>query len=79
MDLLFFFALGILFTLLMTQKPIKIEIHHKQEVVPPIQTDLDMVELEQKMFKDDPKLDKQYEGLDEIIAEANNIMGGSDR
>ncbi len=79
MDLLFYFALGALFTLLMTQKPIKIEVHHKHENVIPVQNDLNMIELEQKMLDADPKLDKQYEDLDKIIAEANNIMGGSDR
>ena len=73
MDLLFYFALGVLFTLLMTQKPIKIEVHHKHENIIPVQNDLNMIELEQKMLDADPKLDKQYEDLDKIIAEANNI------
>ena len=79
MGYLIFYALGILTMYLLTQKPIEIVIHRKEENVIDPKLATDMEELEDKMLKDDPKKDDLYAKLDRTIQDVNDIMGGSDR
>lgn len=64
---------------MLTQKPIEIVIHRKEENVVNPKVAMDMEELEDKMLKEDPKKDDLYAKLDATIQDVNNIMGGSDR
>lgn len=79
MENLLFFIIGALLVLLITKKPFKIiiEEHHIDDKKPI--TPIDMDALEEKMLKEDPKMDQAYKDLDETLKEVNDIMGGSDR
>ena len=77
-----FFVIGVLIALVFTKKPIQIKIHHVNEDIKPALNPIDMQALEDGMLKEDPATDKKYqdlEKLDQIMADVNEIMGGSDR
>ena len=79
MENLLFLLIGGLLTLMLTKKPLLIQVHHINEDLKPAIPDVDMDKLEEDMLKEDPKKDDLYNKLDETLAEVNNIMGGSDR
>ena len=79
MGYLIFYALGIITMYMLTQKPIEIVIHRKEENVIDPKLATDMEELEDKMLKEDPKKDDLYAKLDRTRQDVNDIMGGSAR
>lgn len=76
---LLFFVIGFVLCWLITQKPLKISVHHIQENLVSEKSEKELEELQEKMLKEDPKNDKLYEEIDKITMEINDIMGGSDR
>lgn len=83
MDILVGIVVGFVLACALMQKPIKIQVHHKNETVPTAQDMLDLAELEDKMLNSDAKSDEKYDKFSEefetTLKEVNNIMGGSDR
>lgn len=79
MESLLFLLIGGLLTLILTKKPLLVQVHHVHEDIKPVLPDVDMDKLEEDMLKEDPKKDDLYAKLDETLAEINDIMGGSDR
>lgn len=79
MEYLLFFLIGFVFALLLTLRPVKFQVHHIHEEVQPAVDKTDLKELEKEMLKDDAVEDDMYKKLDQVIVEANDIMGGSDR
>lgn len=79
MEYLVMFLIGILFTLVFTRKPIRIEIIHTENTKTTAKTAEELKELEQEMLKEDPKEDNEYEKLGVVLNEVADIMGGSDR
>lgn len=79
MEYLLFFVIGFVLCWLITQKPLKINVHHIQENLISEKSEKELQELQEKMLKEDPKNDKLYEEIDKITMEINDIMGGSDR
>ena len=79
MENLLFLLIGGLLTLILTKKPLLVQVHHVHEDIKHDVTAVDMDKLEEDMLKDDPKKDDLYAKLDETLAEVNDIMGGSDR
>lgn len=75
--------LGVLITLLLSGKTLKICIHHKMENVISEQTKVDLAELETKMFTKDSTSDQNYdnyaENITDVLTNINDLMGGSDR
>lgn len=79
MESFIFLIVGMLLMYLILQRPLRIEVHHKQEnVVQPI-SEVDMTKMQEEMLKDDPKEDIAYEQLDKVMLNISNVMGGSDK
>lgn len=79
MEYLLFFVIGFVLSWLITQKPLRIDIHHTTENIIPEKSEEELQKLQEKMLKEDPKNDTLYEEIDKITTEINDIMGGSDR
>ena len=76
---LLFFVIGFVLAIILMGKPIKIDLHHTYKTEYSELPDVDMSTLEEKMLKEDPKVDQLYENFDKTLQEVNEIMGGSDR
>ena len=76
---LLFFVIGFVLAIVLMEKPIKIDLHHTYKTEYSELPDVDMSALEEKMLKEDPKVDRLYEDFDKTLQEVNEIMGGSDR
>lgn len=74
-----FLLLGFLLCLVFTNKPIQIHIKHTNENLTNDKTTAELKELQEEMLKQDPKEDDALEKLNDIMAEVNDVMGGSDR
>ena len=74
-----FLLLGFLLCLVFTNKPIQIHIKHTTENLTNDKTAAELKELQEEMLKQDPKEDDALEKLTDIMAEVNDVMGGSDR
>ena len=79
MDNLIFFVLGFLVCLVIHKHPLKFHVHHTHENIVNNKTEAELEKLQEKMLKEDPKNDKLFDEIDNIVEEINNIMGGSDR
>ena len=83
MDNFFYFMMGFLISYLILRKPIRFTVRHEYKYYDEPKPDIDLEKLEEKMLKEDPKMDVAYdkfsENMDEVIKDVNNIMGGSDR
>ena len=71
--------LGALLVYVFVKKPLEITVNHTYKTVIPDEKDLNMDEMEEKMFKPDEKRDKLYDEYDKFLEESREIMGGSDR
>ena len=79
MESFLFLIVGMLLMYLILQRPLRIEVHHKQEnIVRPI-SEVDMKQMQEEMLKNDPKEDLAYEQLEKVMLDIGNIMGGSDK
>lgn len=76
---LLFFVLGFLICLVFTKKPLQIHIKHTNENLTNDKTAEELKALQEEMLKQDPKEDDALEKLTDIMAEVNDVMGGSDR
>lgn len=76
---LLFFVLGFLNCLVFTKKPLLIHIKHTNENLTNDKTADELKALQDEMLKQDPKEDDALEKLNDIMAEVNDVMGGSDR
>lgn len=76
---LLFFVLGFLICLVFTKKPLQIHIKHTNENLTNDKTADELKALQEEMLKQDPKEDDALEKLTDIMAEVNDVMGGSDR
>ena len=74
-----FLLLGFLLCLVFTNKPIQIHIKHTNENLTNDKTAEELKALQEEMLKQDPKEDDALEKLTDIMAEVNDVMGGSDR
>ncbi len=74
-----FLLLGFLLCLVFTNKPIQIHIKHTNENLTNDKTAAELKVLQEEMLKQDPKEDDALEKLTDIMAEVNDVMGGSDR
>ena len=62
-----------------TNKPIQIHIQHPNENLTTDKTADELKALQEEMLKQDPKEDDALERINDIMAEVNEVMGGSDR
>ena len=77
---LLLFVVGFLLALLMTQKPLNINIHHKIENIVPAVDPVKMSEYEKEL--EDNKVDKTddiYKNMGEVNDAVADVFGGSDR
>jgi hypothetical protein len=81
MESIIFFTLGVLITVLVTQKPIKIEVKHIHEDLQNIPDPVKMEEYEKILAEDKPEanLDDAYEKMGEVNDAVAEVFGGSDR
>ena len=76
---LIFFVLGFLICMVFTNKPLRIHIKHTTENLTNDKTTAELKELQAEMLKENPKEDDEFGKLGEIVAQVNEVMGGSDR
>ena len=62
-----------------TNKPLQIHIKHTTENITNDKTADELKALQEEMLKQDPKEDDALERINDIMAEVNEVMGGSDR
>jgi hypothetical protein len=62
-----------------TNKPLRIHIKHTTENLANDKTAAELKELQEEMLKENPKEDDEFDKLGEIVAQVNEVMGGSDR
>lgn len=76
---LIFFVLGFLICMVFTHKPVLIHIKHTHENIVNDKTTAELKQLQEEMLKENPKEDDAFDRLGEIVAQVNEVMGGSDR
>jgi len=79
MDNLICFLIGFLVCYILTKKPLEITIHHtNQNIVPQLPEEV-MPKMSELNKDNDPDEDKAYKEMGEILANVQEIFGGSDR
>ena len=79
MDSLIFFLIGFLVCYIIVKHPIQIVIHHKNEnLVNPIPEEI-MPKMSEVTKQSDPDEDEAYKEMGQILANVQDIFGGSDR
>ena len=76
---LILFVVGFVTALVCTARPIKIEIHHKNENIIPQLPETTVPKMSEVVTPQDAEEDKVYEDMGKLIGNINEIFGGSDR